>query len=128
MSSIFNQKASQYSDPNTESYQNSNNCGEDLFSSSSSSSSSLNHSVTPTLNRATESSNLLKESPQRQRQTTPIVSETGISKEEKVLIDFGNNEVKKSSANSDWNTGWDDEAWNKLEVDPPKAKNISKRS
>jgi hypothetical protein len=128
---MFNQKASQYSDPNTESYQNSNNCGEDLFSSSSSSSSSPNHSVTPTLNRATESSNLLKESPQRLRQTTPIVSDTGISKEEKVLIDFGNNDIKtknKGSANSDWNTGWDDEAWNKLEVDVPKAKNTSKRS
>jgi hypothetical protein len=126
---MFNQKSSQYSDPNTESYQNSNNCGEELFSSSSSSSTSLNHSVTPTLNRATESSNLLKESPQRQKQTT--VSNTGISKEEKVLIDFGNNEVKtkkKTSDNSDWNTGWDDEAWNKLEVDMPKAKNASKRS
>lgn len=128
---MFNQKASQYSDPNTESFQTNNSYHEELFSSSSSSSSSPNHSVNQSLKTSNESSNLLKESPQRQVKTSNNF-DNKISREEKALIDFGNNDIKvkknSSAKNDDWNTGWDDEAWNKLEVDMPKAKNSSKRS
>ncbi|CAG2161606.1 unnamed protein product [Oppiella nova] len=137
MSSLFTQR-SQYSDPNADnnydnSYQNTGSYhSEDLFSSSSSSSTSTpNHSADrPSRN---ESSNLLKDSsPQRSVKSSSNGSDTRISKEEK-LLDFGNTEVKpkKSSSSAktsaDWNEGWDDEAWTKLEVEP-KTKKSSKRS
>ena len=133
-------------DPNAESsyqnsYQNSYH-NEDLFSSSSSSSSTPNHSAETISRKSNESSNLLKESsPQRQKKINSNGSDTRISKEEK-LLDFGNSDIKakKSSSsagnggnsrNGDWNEGWDDEAWTKLEVEaPPKrgAQRAAKKS
>lgn len=136
MSSLFGQR-SQYTDPNSEtsyqnSYQNSYH-SEDLFSSSSSSSSTPNHSadVYQRSSNTNESSNLLKESsPQRPKKSpTNGSNSTKIGKEEK-LLDFGGADHKKksSSGNGDWNEGWDDEAWTKLEVEAPKPKKTSKRS